>query len=430
MRCINCDSNDWKNVDQFRMKPQGMSVCNSCGFVSYPNKYQSYDEIKKHYQTSYRNPPNASNFFTGQRKCHFHQAFLQSVFTEWKEKGKSTPSVFEIGAAYGMALDWFRRAYPGTIVGGTELTPSYKRNAFYEFGIDLVDEIDLTKKHDLIMSYKVAEHQMDADKRIREYAECLTEDGYLYISVPTWFDSMCNFGLPGFDLEYYYSPDHINTWTREIFENILQRAGFEIIKKDYLMYDSTYLCKVNLENRNLPVYKEPVGSIENKLDLVKKAHDALQENMVEEAIAIWPDYLQAWQHKIEKDRKMMFEKGWDFIECEFIEKMLASVTNTGAALVSVTDLAMRAKQWEKAIKYCETALKNCPENPTSLQQLMNIMREMALKSSNKKEQNHFFEQARNICRHGRQISAQHFKEFVDHTYLFNAQLPTPQESVR
>lgn len=429
MRCIGCSSNNWKNVDEHRIKKEGMSVCLECGFVSYPKKYKSYAEIKEHYREAYRQPPNASNFYTGQRKCHFHQAFLSSLFTEWKEKGKTNPSVFEIGAAYGMALDWFRRAYPGAEVGGTELTTSFKRNAYHEYKLNLVDEIDLTKKYDLIMSYKVAEHQMDADERLREYAECLTDDGYLYISVPTWFDSMCNFGLPGFDLEYYYSPDHINSWTRDIFENILLRAGFEIVKKDYLIYDSTYLCKRNDANRSLPVFKEAAGSIENKMALIKKANQLLQENLVDEAIAVWPDYPQAWQHKVEKDRKMMFEKGWDFIEVEFIEKMLAACTNTGAVMVVATDLAMRAKQWEKAIGYAEQGLRNCPENPTSYQQLQNILREMALKASSPKEKAHFFEQARNVARHGRSVSAQHFKEFVDTTYLFNSMLPTPHESL-
>jgi hypothetical protein len=88
---------------------------------------------------------------------------------------------------------------------------------------------------------------------------------------------------------------------------------------------------------------------------------------------------------------------------------------------------MRAKQWEEAIAFAERSLKISPENPTSLQQLMNIMREIALSASSEKEKIHYFEQARNIARHGRLVSTQHFKEFVDHTYLFNSQLPTPSE---
>ncbi len=40
MRCIVCDNSNWENVDQFRIKKEGMSLCKSCGFVSYPEKYK------------------------------------------------------------------------------------------------------------------------------------------------------------------------------------------------------------------------------------------------------------------------------------------------------------------------------------------------------------------------------------------------------
>ncbi len=412
------------------MAPKGMSLCKSCGFCSYPSLWKSDEDIKKHYRTAYRLPPNASNFFTGQRKTHFHAHFLADTFKEWTAKGKATPKVFEVGAAYGLALAWMRQAYPGCEIAGSELTTSYRRNAWHEFGIKLEEDFDKTKKHDLIMSYKVAEHQLDVDLRLREYAESLTEDGYLYISVPTWFDTACNFGLPGFDLEYYYSPDHVNSWTRSIFENILQRAGFEIIKKDYVIYDSTYLCKRNDANRDLPIFKEDPVEIENKMIRLKKAFLAIQENGgYDEAIKQWPDYPQAWTHKIEAQRKAMFEKGWAYIKNEFIESMLKHCSHTVSVWNACADLAMRAKEWPDAIKYLECALKSNPENPSSLQMMMNCMREMALKALDDKEKIHYFRQARDVSRHGKMISKQHFKEFVDHEYLFNSQLPMPEESL-
>jgi hypothetical protein len=82
MICVNCNKNDWSNVDQYRLKPSGMCICNNCGMVSYPSKWKSYEEIKKHYQSEYRKPPTSSNYFTGQRKLHFHNSFLQDLFKE------------------------------------------------------------------------------------------------------------------------------------------------------------------------------------------------------------------------------------------------------------------------------------------------------------------------------------------------------------
>jgi len=99
MECIVCKSNDWENVDKYRIKPEGMSICKSCGFVSYPSKWKSQEEIKQHYRNDYRTHPTSNNVFTGQRKVHFHNHFLTSVFKEWAESGKKSPNVFESGAA-------------------------------------------------------------------------------------------------------------------------------------------------------------------------------------------------------------------------------------------------------------------------------------------------------------------------------------------
>jgi hypothetical protein len=84
---------------------------------------------------------------------------------------------------------------------------------------------------------------------------------------------------------------------------------------------------------------------------------------------------------------------------------------------------MRHKKFEVAIGYCENALRAMPENPTALKMLMNIMREIALRASSDGEKVHYFKQARDIARHGRTVSAEHLKEFIDFQYKFNSELP-------
>lgn len=423
MSCVNCGDKNWHNVDEYRLKPQGMCICQTCGMVSYPHKWQSYEEIKKHYQSSYRKPPNSSNYFTGQRKLHFHNKFLEGLFAEWKKQGLEAPAIFEIGAAFGMVLDWFKMLYPKATVAGTELTTSYKRVCKHEFGIDLTDDFDDTKKYDLIVSYKVAEHQLDVDKELRKYALSLTENGRLYISVPTWFDSANNFGLSGFDLEYYYDPNHINSWTRAIFENMLQRAGLEIIKKDTLIYDSTYLCRRNDDLLTTPVLKESIELIKERMDGMKRAFLLFQEGRYDEAIRAYPDYPTAHIGRAESLRQPNFAKGWDWIKKEVIERAMTDCPNSVDVIVTATDMAMRAEQWQDAIKYGELGLRSKPENPSSLSQLVNIMREMALRSTDAKGRVHYFRQARDIANHLKSVSTQHFRECLDMVYTFEAQLP-------
>jgi len=156
---------------------------------------------------------------------------LLKLLKKWKDEGKPK-EVFEEGSAFGMVLNEIKTAVPNLNVSGSEWGQKFRRNAYHEYGIALGDKFDDSKKHDLIISYKVAEHMIDADKELRKYAENLTEEGLLYISVPAWFDKMTNFGVSGWSIEYYYHPDHINVWTKKLFETVLKKAGLEIVKQN------------------------------------------------------------------------------------------------------------------------------------------------------------------------------------------------------
>lgn len=427
MRCLICHENDWEVVDQYIFKPKGMSICKCCGFVSYPSKWKTEEEIKAHYRKDYRACPNAQNLYSGQRKLHFHNAFLTPLFEEWKAEGRIEPEIYEIGAAYGMALSWARDTYKGAKVGGTELTISYRRNAFHQYGIDLHEDFDDSKKYDLIMSYKVAEHQLDVDKMLSKYRSCLKPNGVMYISVPCWFEQMNNFGLGGFDLEYYYDPNHINVWTRKLFESLLKKVGLEIIRQDHIIYDSTYLVKA-CEPKALDQndYENP-SEIKKIMGLIKEAFIATTENRFDDALKLYPNYPTAHITRIEMIRKQAFANGWDWIEEHIINRMLSECGPSAEILISATDLAMRAKKHEEAIAYAQQALEAKPGNPVSLGQLINIMREIALSSEAEEKKLHYFNEARKIAEHLGKVSIQHARESIDYIYLFNSQLPIPSE---
>lgn len=427
MRCSNCGSNSWENVDHARIKPQGMSVCTSCGFVSYPAKWKSEEEIKKHYRTAYRNPPTSNNLFAGERKNHFHHVFLLDLFEKWKAEGLENPKICEVGAAFGFTLHWIKSIFPKAEIYGTELTTSYRRNAYHEFGINLTEDIDQSIKYDLIMSYKVLEHQLDPDLELEKYRKCLSPTGFFYISVPTWFNSMINFGLDGFDLEYYYDPNHINVWTTKIFEGMLTNKGFEILKNDQVIYSSTYLCRPNEKLVGSPIAKEDPAVIKDSLRRIKDAFMAATDNHFDEAISLWSDYPQAHISRAEMTRKNLQDKGWDWFKSNVVEVAIKSCPNSASILIMATDFAMRAEKWHEAIKYCERALIAKPENPVSLHQMANIMRELALRAKEEREKLHYFEQAREVARHLRKVSSQHFREATDLVFLFNSKIPYREE---
>lgn len=425
MLCFNCGASNWENIDQYRLKKVGMSICTCCGAISYPSKWKSEDEIKKHYRNSYRTPPTHNNIFAGERKNHFHHAFLNDLFTEWKSENKK-PVICESGAAFGMALNFFKQVFPEAELHGTEITTSFRRNAFHEFGIKLTEDFDMTRKYDLIMSYKVLEHQLDPRRELTKFRTCLADDGFLYISVPTWFNSMINFGQSGFDLEYYYDPNHVNVWTRPMFEVMLKSCGFEIVKEDHIIYADTYLCKKSDNFSTQEYHKENIDEIKSHLQKTYDAYFLMLDNKFKEAIQVWPDFPQAWINHLEFSRKELAE-GWESFKEKYVEPMIAACPLSPEVLITACDFAMRGKNWQDAISYCEKALRAKPENPNSLYHMTNIMREIAIESKDIETKTHYFLQAREVAKHLRKTSLQYFKEATDLIMLYNAQLKFKDE---
>ena len=193
MRCPACNGTEWKNVDQYRVKPEGMSACQNCFFVSYPKKYKTEEEIKEYYRKEYRQPPTAANLFSGERKLYYHEVILKPLIEEWKAQGLTKPVVGEVGSAIGMFLNWMKIKMPEAEIHGTELTTSFRRVAFHEFGIQLNEEFDFTRRYDLVVSYHVLEHQLDPDIMLARYAHTLSERGVMYLSTPVWFREATNF---------------------------------------------------------------------------------------------------------------------------------------------------------------------------------------------------------------------------------------------
>src|SRR3990167_2245005 len=102
LKCAICDQVcDWRNVDEFRLKPAGMHMCNGCGFITYPNLCLDTKKVSQHYVHEYRGAPTVHNMYSCERKTHYHAEFLQSLFEEWHKAGKHPPRVYEIGAAFG-----------------------------------------------------------------------------------------------------------------------------------------------------------------------------------------------------------------------------------------------------------------------------------------------------------------------------------------
>lgn len=435
MRCVICDSTDkWNNVDQFRIAPAGMCMCGTCGFITYPDRHASEEDIKSYYKLDYRPAPNVNNAYTGQRKLNIHSAFLTDLFKSWKEDGREEIVVSEIGAAYGMFLNWIRTVFPKAELSGTEYALAYRRNAYHEYGIRLDVDFDRTKKYDLISSFKVAEHQMDVDLRMREYVECLKDDGVMYVSVPTWLGRMTNFGKEGFDLEYYYHKDHINVWTEKLWETLLAKVGLEVIKKDKWMYDETYLCVRNDALMEMPrAYEEP-NDILQRLKAIKTAALLAMDNRFDEAVNAYPDFPNAWVNRYEKHRALGHKHGqemepFDFAWKNYVAPALRNCQYSIDVNRLATDVYMRYDRFEAAIELINKMLEVRPNNAAFILAMSHCLRQLGLKTKDAKLKHKMLAEARDCCRYLQDTDLQSKPEAVNWIYQDNALLPTPFEGV-
>lgn len=426
MKCPICDSHDqWENIDDLRHVKKGMSICKTCGFVSYPSLYKTEEEIKEHYRGD-RSSPTVMNLYTGEKKLHYHEAFLRDLLDTFNKDDK-TRYVYEVGASMGLCLDWVKRRLNNVEVGGTELTKSFRRTAKWEFDIDLEEDFNPKREIDLMMSYKVAEHLLDVDTKLRQNVTHLSKGGLYYISVPIWFGSMYNFGLTGFDLEYYYHTNHVNVWTDKLFRTLLKKVGLEIIKEDHVMYDSTFLCKRNDDlMKEKPEY-EDYNEIKEKMAKIKKASEFIEDNKVEEALKVWPDFPHAWQGFYELNRSKFHENGYEWIIENVVNKAIKDCPRSADMQALGADISLRYGKWQEAIKYLNTCLEMRPNNAQFLLALSHCFREAAKQSKEQKVKLHFISEARNVCRHLHSVNTQVKPEAINWIYKDGSQLPLPEE---
>lgn len=417
---------NWVNVDEYRLKPGGMEICTKCGFVTYPEIVAKNEELKQFYRKEYRPGPTVQNLFTGNRKLHYHAEFLGDLLEQWKKEGRKA-KVFEVGAAFGMFLNWFKRSVPKSEVSGSELTLAFRRVAYHQYGVELAEEFDTSKQYDLIASYKVAEHIAYIDKELRNYALALKPTGFLYISVPTWFHSMTNFGVDGFSLDYYYDKNHINVWTRKLFETLLAKSGLEIVKENHVYYDATYLCKRNDEMMKKEPQYEAMEEIIDRMSRIHKASFLYDESKFEEAIAVFPNYPEAHIAKYEKNRQSLHALGFDGIEKAHLMPAQAACPDSHKIAFHCADLAMRYESLDKALVYLDIAQQRKPGDPASLISIANCYRQMANKQTDPNLALELINESHGLAKTLHQVSLQHSHESITWMFQDEAKMPMPSE---
>lgn len=447
IRCAICDATDkWENVDEYRLKqtyesvnhfgkvhkhPYNMSICNGCGFITYPDRVESEAKLIEFYRQEYRKAPNLKNIFQGQAKLRFHNAFLSDTFKQWKSENKKR-KFLEIGSAIGMVLDWCRRSFPDCELEGTEITTSYRRVAHYLYGLNLKEDFDKKEaQNDMVIHYKVLEHQVDPDIKLRQLTLTLKPGGLLYISVPCWFHKMETFGQHSWDLEEYYHPNHCNVWSLNNFQNLLKKSGLRIIKENHTFYDETFLCvrddSVMAEPRK---YDDP-AEIKKTMAAIKKAEILYREAKFEEALKSFANFPLAQIAAYESERhaydKMIKEKGFAEFQSTVLDRMMKDCPNDGNIIAFIADIYRRYDKWEDAINWFNKALEFKPNEPNMLKQIASILRIMSQKTPSESEKYNLISDSANLMNFIREACFQDQFEALNWMLDDYSRLPLPDE---
>lgn len=295
--CPICKETEWHELDYMRNQkywyekdmreedePVGFKACKNCGFVTY-----DYIEDLRLQEFYDRQRPSMSplNIVTCNRKNEYHFHFLKDELSLLKPDA----NILDVGCAQGSFLNALKE-YGFKNLYGTEYSKAFASFGKNEYGLNITDEIDETKKYDFISYYHVLEHIQNPDKELRIVSNVLNDNGLLYISVPDYMDMLEEKGgSTTNDFENYYHLNHVNCFTFKSFRNLLNVSGFEIIKEDTYLYGYTVLCK---KAEKKPIEKENYLEKTSILEMQKKAIDLLLDKKYEDAYKLYPKYPDAY----------------------------------------------------------------------------------------------------------------------------------------
>jgi 3-deoxy-7-phosphoheptulonate synthase len=297
MLCYVCDS-DEKFHSMGKLHPEReLLVCKTCGNVCYRvEPSQGGEAMKNYYRHAYRPAPTHLNIVTTTNKQNYIRLFLKD-WLKAKQKATERPLITtDIGCATGYIVAWLRSL--GHRATGCELTLTFRRFAEHFYGIPVTEEVEKKHRYDLITVYHVLEHIPEPDKRLREWADLLAEDGHMLIATPEWFETLEEAsGSEIADFTHLFHKDHINVFSARSLKNLFAKAGLVIEKEDHQQYGQTYLVKkvpatFKAEDRPQVVLEDYNKSVENILR-AKEAIDAYKARDYTRAIAIWPKFPEA-----------------------------------------------------------------------------------------------------------------------------------------
>lgn len=283
MNCVICNGAKFHETGNMH-RAGTLRVCKTCGAVGHKPNPEGEAKVLEFYRKDYRKMPTSMNLITTGNKLNYIIKFLADYL-----KDKKGLVCCDVGAATGYLPNWLRRQ--GHKATGTEYTTTFRRFSEHFYGIPLTEEIDKKRKYDLITIYHVAEHMVDPVAKLKEYRDCLTDNGVIMVSVPLmmkFLDDSSGAYAGRFDDVFH--ENHLHALSETAAKNMFRVSGLEIVKEDLTTYGQTYLLK---KAEPIPPVIENWEEVVKALEAMKRASDLFTKGMFKEATNEYPLYPEA-----------------------------------------------------------------------------------------------------------------------------------------
>ncbi|NQT90533.1 MAG: methyltransferase domain-containing protein, partial [Candidatus Omnitrophica bacterium] len=151
--------------------------------------------------------------------------------SDFKKKGR----LLEIGCACGFLLDEARQSgWEASGIEPSRWAAEYARDAL---GLDVtngaLEDSDIDKgAFDVIVAIDVLEHLSDPKSALKKMRESLKEDGLLYVAIPDISSAASRL----FKSRWWgIKRHHLYYFTKETLRLLLEREGFEVVRKAYYL---------------------------------------------------------------------------------------------------------------------------------------------------------------------------------------------------
>ncbi|MGI9545811.1 MAG: class I SAM-dependent methyltransferase [Flavobacteriaceae bacterium] len=149
-------------------------------------------------------------------------------------------SLLDIGAGTGEFLvEAVKRGYD---IAGVEPNKLARKRAA-DKGVDLMEELLLDRKFQIITLWHVLEHLPDPDLEIKKIINLLTDKGTLFIAVPNF---------RSYDAHHYNEywaaydvPRHIWHFSQKAIQDLFEAHGMEIVETRPMYFDAYYISMLS-----------------------------------------------------------------------------------------------------------------------------------------------------------------------------------------